>query len=183
MFAEVQQCLPRLGYVCRGTKHCRTTEILAEVATCLSRCRVACRRTELRAEVQGRVITVDNNFIDGGIVAKGDQLVSFDSFDYASQVSEKEAELIEAKARSLELQAEYDGATALLKRDKEQAKLRKRDVARRARLIRRKNVSEKTFDDAKLADPLISEQYLADGLMETNSWLSRLLSRLVPLKA
>ena len=112
---------------------------------------VAGREAELRAEVQGRVITVDDNFIDGGIVAKGDQLVSFDSFDYASQVSEKEAELIEAKARSLELQAEYDGATALLKRDKEQAKLRKRDVARRARLIRRKNVSEKTFDDAKLA--------------------------------
>ena len=112
---------------------------------------VAGREAELRAEVQGRVITVDDNFIDGGIVAKGDQLVSFDSFDYASQVSEKEAELIEAKARSLELQAEYDGATALLKRDKEQAKLRERDVARRARLIRRKNVSEKTFDDAKLA--------------------------------
>ena len=77
---------------------------------------VAGREAELRAEVQGRVITVDDNFIDGGIVAKGDQLVSFDSFDYASQVSEKEAELIEAKARSLELQAEYDGATALLKR-------------------------------------------------------------------
>ena len=39
---------------------------------------VAGREAELRAEVQGRVIKVDDNFIDGGIVAKGDQLISFD---------------------------------------------------------------------------------------------------------
>ena len=112
---------------------------------------VAGREAELRAEVQGRVIKVDDNFIDGGIVAKGDQLISFDSFDYASQVSEKDAELTEAKAKLTELQAAYDGAISLLGRDKEQAKLRERDVARRARLIRSKNVSEKNFDDAKLA--------------------------------
>jgi membrane fusion protein, multidrug efflux system len=112
---------------------------------------VAGREAELRAEVQGRVITVDDNFIDGGIVAKGDQLVSFDAFEYAAQVSEREAELVEAKARLAELQADFDGSVALLVRDKEQAKLRERDVARRARLIRRKNVSEKTYDDAKLS--------------------------------
>lgn len=109
------------------------------------------REAELRAEVQGRVLEVNEKFIDGGVVSKGDLLVSFDAFDYAAQVSEREAEWIEAKARLAELRADYDGAVALLERDKEQAGLRARDVSRRAKLMRRKNVSEKTFDDAKLA--------------------------------
>ncbi|HAT36594.1 MAG TPA: hypothetical protein DCS82_12845 [Rhodospirillaceae bacterium] len=109
------------------------------------------REAELRAEVQGRVVEINENFIDGGIVSKGDLLVSFDAFDYAAEVSERDAEWIEAKARLAELRADYDGALALLELDKEQSQLRERDVARRAKLMRRKNVSEKTFDDAKLA--------------------------------
>lgn len=109
------------------------------------------REAELRAEVQGRVVEVNEKFIDGGVVSKGDLLVSFDAFDYAAQMSEREAEWTEARARLAELKADYEGAVALLERDKEQAELRSRDVARRAKLMRRKNVSEKNFDDAKLA--------------------------------
>jgi hypothetical protein len=36
---------------------------------------VAGREAELRIEVQGRVVSVARNFIDGGIVAKGDLLL------------------------------------------------------------------------------------------------------------
>ena len=65
------------------------------------------REAELRAEVQGRVVEINEKFIDGGVVAKGDLLVSFDAFDYIAQVSEREAEWTEAKARLAEgVQAE-----------------------------------------------------------------------------
>ena len=109
------------------------------------------REAELRAEVRGRVIAVNEKFIDGGVVSEGDLLVSFDPFDYAAEVSEREAEWVEAKARLSELRADFEGAVVLLKRDEEQSRLRARDVARRAKLMKRKNVSEKNFDDSKLA--------------------------------
>jgi RND family efflux transporter MFP subunit len=112
---------------------------------------VAGREAELRIEVQGRVVSVARNFIDGGIVAKGDLLLEIDPFEYTAQLSEREAELTEAKARLVELEADLEGNVALLVRDKEQSALRQRDVARRVRLMRKKNVSEKAFDDAKLA--------------------------------
>lgn len=109
------------------------------------------REAELRSEVRGRVIEVNEKFIDGGVVSKGDLLVSFDPFDYAAEVSERDANLAEAKARLAELEADLEGAIVLLKRDKEQSSLRARDVARRLKLMQRKNVSEKNLDDAKLA--------------------------------
>jgi RND family efflux transporter MFP subunit len=112
---------------------------------------VAGREAELRTEVQGRVVSVAKNFIDGGIVAKGDLLLEIDPFEYTAQLSEREAELSEARARLVELEADLEGSVALLVRDKEQSALRQRDVARRVRLMRKKNVSEKAFDDAKLA--------------------------------
>ncbi|MDA0655352.1 MAG: efflux RND transporter periplasmic adaptor subunit [Proteobacteria bacterium] len=112
---------------------------------------VAGREAELRTEVQGRVVSVAKNFIDGGIVAKGDLLLEIDPFEYTAQLSEREAELTEAKARWVELEADLEGSVALLVRDKEQSVFRQRDVARRVRLMRQKNVSEKAFDDAKLA--------------------------------
>ena len=67
------------------------------------------------------------------------------------QVSERDANLAEAKARLAELEADLEGAIVLLKRDKEQSSLRARDVARRLKLMQKKNVSEKNLDDAKLA--------------------------------
>jgi RND family efflux transporter MFP subunit len=112
---------------------------------------IAGREADLRAEVAARVVDINENFIDGGIVQKGDLLVAFDAFDYEAQVAEREAELVEAKARLVELEADHKGMLALLERDREQTVLRERDVARRARLIKQNNVSEKTFDDAKLA--------------------------------
>ena len=99
------------------------------------------REAELRSEVRGRVIEVNEKFIDGGVVSKGDLLVSFDPFDYAAEVSERDANLAEAKARLAELEADLEGAIVLLKRDKEQSSLRARDVARRFKI----NAKKKCF--------------------------------------
>lgn len=112
---------------------------------------VASREVELRAEVKGRVLEVNNSFVDGGIVKKSDLLASIDPFEYSLQLREREAELVEARSRLTELEAEYESAITILARDKEQVTLRKKDLGRRQSLVKRKNVSEKSFDDAKLA--------------------------------
>ncbi|MGA0315568.1 MAG: hypothetical protein ACO3MJ_09295, partial [Alphaproteobacteria bacterium] len=51
------------------------------------------RVADLRAEVNGRVLTVNNNFKDGGIVSRSDILVRIDPLDYQSDLIERENEL------------------------------------------------------------------------------------------
>ena len=109
------------------------------------------RVADLRAEVNGRVLTVNNNFKDGGIVSRSDILVRIDPLDYQSDLIERENELAEAEAKFAELKADYDGTKKLLKFDKEQTELRQRETARLSRLIKRKNISEQRFDEAKMA--------------------------------
>ena len=109
------------------------------------------RVAELRAEVSGRVLSVNDNFKDGGIVSGSDILVRIDPLDYQSDLIERENELAEAEAKFEELQADYDGTKKLLKFDNEQIDLRQRETLRLSRLIKRKNISEKRFDEAKLA--------------------------------
>jgi len=112
---------------------------------------VAGRVADLRAEVNGRVLTVNNNFKNGGIVSRSDILVRIDPLDYQSDLIERENELAEAEASFAELKADYDGTKKLLKFDKEQTELRQRETARLSRLIKRKNISEQRFDEAKMA--------------------------------
>ena len=49
----------------------------------------ASRSSELRAQVAGRIIDVAQNFRDGGIVEKGDLLVTVDPFDYETALAEQ----------------------------------------------------------------------------------------------
>ena len=109
------------------------------------------RKVELRPLVSGRVIKVGKTFADGGIVKKGDLLLEIDPFEYRIAVTEKQTQLVEAKGRLTELQADLKGEKALIIQDKEQIELRKRDVARREALMKRGAGTEKLLDDSKLA--------------------------------
>jgi len=109
------------------------------------------RKVELRPLVSGRVIKVGRTFADGGIVKKGDLLLEIDPFEYRIAVTEKQTQLVEAKARLTELEADLKGEKALIVQDKEQIDLRKRDVARREALMKRGAGTEKLLDDSKLA--------------------------------
>ncbi len=111
---------------------------------------VAGREVEMRPLVAGRVVEVGPDFVEGGVVKRGGLLIAIDPFDYRAQVAEREAELAQARARFAEIKAELEAARALLVRDREQAELRKRDVARRERLHREKFTSEKALDDARV---------------------------------
>lgn len=98
---------------------------------------VAARQIEIRPEVSGRVLEIGPNFVEGGLVKKGDPLVRIDPFDY------------EAKLK--EIQADLKGTRSMLERDAERIELLQRDVDRRKRLQGKGHTSEKALDDAKLA--------------------------------
>ena len=52
---------------------------------------VAGRKVDLRPLVAGRIVDVGENFLEGGVVRKGDLLVAIDPFDYEADVAEREA--------------------------------------------------------------------------------------------
>lgn len=130
---------------------------------------VAGRKVDMRPLVAGRIVETGPNFQEGGIVAKGDLLVAIDPFDYEADVAERTAERDEARARLREIRAEYKGVKTLLKHDKAQIDIRRRDVARREKLRGSGASSVKALDDARLA-LLDNEQRLADRERAVESW-------------
>lgn len=110
---------------------------------------VAGRSVELRPLVGGRVVEVGKNYVEGGIIHTGELLVAIDSFEYESAVTEREAQLVEAGARLVELEAENKGEKALLERDQEQLILAQRETKRRTALKKKGSGSEKALDDAQ----------------------------------
>ncbi len=134
---------------------------------------VAGRKVELRPLVAGQIVEVGKNFREGGVIAKGELLIAIDPFDYQADVDERQAERTEARARSREIQAEFEGVKALLLHDKAQVAIRKRDVARRKKLRGSGAASIKTLDNARLALSE-NEQRLVDRERSIQIWKSKL---------
>ncbi len=116
---------------------------------------VAGREVEMRPLVAGRVVETGPDFVEGGVLRRGDLLVAIDPFDYDAKVTNRTAALAEARAKLREIEAELKAYRTLLVRDREQVTLRRRDVKRRESLVRGGITSEKTLDDARL---ILSEQ-------------------------
>lgn len=88
------------------------------------------RRSELRAAVPGRIVSVGPNFREGANVSAGELLVEIDPFDYRNDLAEQKALYSEAQLRMKTVQ---------------------RDLARIRELYDENNVSEQNLDDALLA--------------------------------
>jgi RND family efflux transporter MFP subunit len=73
----------------------------------------ASRSSELRAQVAGRIVDVSQNFRDGGIVEKGDLLVTVDPFDYETALAEQRSILKEAEIAVRQSRRKYDRAVEL----------------------------------------------------------------------
>ena len=116
---------------------------------------VAGREVEMRPLVAGRVVEVGPDFVEGGVLRRGDLMVAIDPFDYSARVTDRTAALAEARAKLREIEAELKAYRTLLVRDREQVALRSRDVKRRESLVRGGITSEKALDDARL---ILSEQ-------------------------
>ena len=111
---------------------------------------VAGREVVLRPLVAGPIVEVGADFVEGGIVASGDLLVAVDPFDFQAELAERTARLNEAEGRLAELEAELQGARAMLVHDEELVRLRQRDVGRRQTLRSSGSGSVKALDDAQL---------------------------------
>lgn len=134
---------------------------------------VAGRKVDLRPLVAGRIVEVGPNFVEGGIVAAGELLAATDPFDYEAAAAERQAELDEARARLQEIRAEYDGVRQLVKHDRAQLEIRRRDVARREKLQGAGAGSVKALDDARLALSE-NEQRVVDRERAVSTWRAKL---------
>jgi len=117
---------------------------------------VAARAVDLRSLVGGEVIAVSNRFKNGALLSGGDLILEVDPFNYQVTVSEKQAAVLEARARLAELKASEKADRVLLERDREILELEKRNVFRSEKLRKKGNISAKSRDAAKSA---LSRQY------------------------
>lgn len=139
---------------------------------------IAGREVELRPLVEGRVVEVGADFVDGGVVHAGDLLVAIDPFAYRADMSEYEARIAEARARLDEIYAELGAATDMIAHDRRQLELARREVARRERLRQSQAGSEKALDDAHLALSQREQQ-----LIERQQTIDRLAAQAAQQKA
>ena len=109
---------------------------------------VAERDVELRALVAGPVVSVGENFVNGGTVRAGDLLVAIDPFEYRAAVTEAEASLAEARAQRAETEAELGAEEAGLVEERTQLELAERELERRRDLLAKGTAAQKTVDDA-----------------------------------
>lgn len=81
----------------------------------------AARKIDLRARVTGRITSVHNEFVDGGLVKKGDRLIQIDQSDYSLAVTRKKGQVVQAEY-ALQVEMGYQDVAArewqLLKRNK-----------------------------------------------------------------
>lgn len=90
---------------------------------------VAGRRSELRPGVSGTIVSVGDNFHEGGSVAKGELLLQVDAFDYETDLAEQRSMLKESQVK---------------------LEMLNRDYKRAEELFAEKNVSEQFLDAAEL---------------------------------
>jgi len=112
---------------------------------------VAGSQADLRPMVAGRIIEVGPDYFEGSIVRKGQLLAKIDPFDYEVKVQDSRAALDEVLTRISEIEGEIKYETKLLKITASQLSLRKRNLARRQRLVKKGSGSRKSLDDAELA--------------------------------
>lgn len=121
------------------------------------------REAEIRSMVAGRLVFLDPAYRSGSYIEAGSRLATVDPFEYELAVREQQADLLEARAKLRELSAELDAERQLLGLLDEQIELRRRDLDRVANLVKKNQVTEKAYDDAKLVLNVARQQRLQGG--------------------
>ena len=111
---------------------------------------VAGRTVDLRALVAGEVVAVNPDLKIGARVAKGDELLVIDRFNYEGAVTEARANLAEARASLVQREALIKVEEADLVRGREQLTLARRDLERAEKLVTSGNLSPRSVDERKL---------------------------------
>ncbi|ADZ71692.1 efflux RND transporter periplasmic adaptor subunit [Polymorphum gilvum] len=139
--------------------HAPTINLYGEVA--------AGRQVDLRVLVAGEVTSVNPDLKAGGTILRGEDLIAVDRFDYEGAVTEAKANLLEARARQVELQGRVALQRDNLDRASEQLELAKRDLERAEQLRAGGSVTERTLDERRL---LVSQRQ--QGLEQARNTLA-----------
>ncbi len=111
---------------------------------------VAGRSVDLRSLVAGEVVSVSDDLRVGARVAKGEELLAIDRFNYEGAVTEARANLAEAEAALSQREALIRVEEADLKRGAEQLELARRDLERARQLVKTGNLSPRSVDERRL---------------------------------
>ena len=79
--------------------------------------------TKLSLQVSGRINYLHHNFIEGGIIKKGEVIFTIENDDYLTQITESEANLASAQSKLAQEVAEANVAKTQWRNNKEQATL------------------------------------------------------------
>ncbi|WP_165354588.1 efflux RND transporter periplasmic adaptor subunit [Tropicimonas sp. IMCC6043] len=112
---------------------------------------VSGRTLELRAAVPGQLVSLSENFRDGGLVETGEELFSIDPAKLASTVALAETDLAEAEAGRAEAQSALELARLEADASEEQFDLRKQAADRQTGLRARGVATEADVEAAVLA--------------------------------
>lgn len=136
---------------------------------------------DLRPRVGGTVLSVHPDLGEGLAVQEGTTLVVIDDFDYQASLRERQADHSEAEARLQELELSLQSEEKLLPVDRQQVNIAAREVERQNKLLKRKTVSRKSYDDAlstlngRKQNVLIRQQNIA----KLNSQIAQAQSALI----
>ncbi len=111
---------------------------------------VAGRSVDLRALVGGQIVSVSDQLVEGGRVARGDELVRVDSFAFEGALVRANADLAETDARIAELEARMRQEETALARAREQLEITGREIDRLRTLTESGAAPESRLDDALL---------------------------------
>jgi multidrug efflux system membrane fusion protein len=111
---------------------------------------VAGRSVDLRALVSGPIVEVSDSLVDGGRVARGEALITVDSFAFEGALIRARADLAEAQARLAELDARRRQETDAIVRARDQLGIAQRDFDRLTQLRESGSATARAFDDVQL---------------------------------
>ena len=108
------------------------------------------KKVDMRTLVAGEIVAVGPALREGAAVARGDELIRIDRFDYQIALDEAKARLDEAKARLDEIRATIrleEGAAASIE---EQLEIARRDFDRATTLKEARTLAQNTVDARRL---------------------------------
>lgn len=134
---------------------------------------VAAREADIRPWVAGKVSSVSEAFVSGGVIRKGAELFRIDDFDYQLTLALLVEERAESVAREQEISSELQGEKDLLTEAETQLEIDLRDLARREDLHERGHTSERALDETRTN--VVRAQ---ENLIQRKQAISRLEARL-----
>jgi RND family efflux transporter MFP subunit len=106
---------------------------------------------EAVAQVDGRIVAIHQQLKEGAILGKGEVLVRIDPNTYELAVRQMQANIRSVEAQLAEIRVKEENTRASLAIEERSVTLSERDLERKRRLLRNKNVSEAAVDEQERA--------------------------------